>query len=80
MRVFRQIHDGHATFLIPEERRFVTPEAIRAICIVGSPEDIIDQVRALEQGGIKEVNIMPAADAAKSGFQDFAKHVIPAFR
>ena len=77
---FRQIHDGHATYLIPEERRFVTPEAIRATCIVGSPEDVIDQVRQIEKSGIKEVNIMPAADVAPSAFRDFAEQVMPAFR
>ncbi len=33
---FRQIHDGHAIYVVPEERRFVTPDAIRAICMVGS--------------------------------------------
>ena len=30
----------------PEERRFVTPEAIRAGCLVGRPEEIADQIRA----------------------------------
>ena len=29
-RRFQQIHDGHCTFLVPEERRFVTPATIRA--------------------------------------------------
>ena len=40
---FRQIHDGHCTFLQPEERRFITPEAIAGVCIVGTPEEIIDR-------------------------------------
>jgi alkanesulfonate monooxygenase SsuD/methylene tetrahydromethanopterin reductase-like flavin-dependent oxidoreductase (luciferase family) len=77
---FRQIHDGHAIYLMPEERRFVTPAAIEAICMVGSAEDIIDQIRTVEDTGIKEVNIMPAADYADAAFRDFAEMVIPAFR
>lgn len=77
---FRQVHDGHAIYLVPEERRFVTPEAISAICMVGSAEDIIDQIREVEKCGIREINIMPAADYAGAAFEDFATQVIPAFR
>lgn len=77
---FRQIHEGHAIYHMPEERRFITPEAIRAICMVGSAEDVIDQIRQVEQAGIREVNIMPAADHAQDAFRDFAEKVIPAFR
>jgi alkanesulfonate monooxygenase SsuD/methylene tetrahydromethanopterin reductase-like flavin-dependent oxidoreductase (luciferase family) len=77
---FRQIHDGHAIYVVPEERRFVTPEAISAICMVGSAEDIIDQIRTVERAGIKEINIMPATDHAAGAFKDFAENIIPAFR
>ena len=48
--------------------------------MVGSPEDIIDQIRELEKNGIKEVNIMPAADHARDAFKDLADKIIPAFR
>jgi len=50
---FRQIHDGHCTFLQPEERRFITPEAIAAVCVVGTPEEIIHKLHAMEKAGIK---------------------------
>lgn len=77
---FRQIHNGHCTFLQPEERRFVTPQAIRASCIVGTPDDIIDQLRALQKSGIKEVNLLPPADYQRPVWRDFAEMVMPAFR
>jgi alkanesulfonate monooxygenase SsuD/methylene tetrahydromethanopterin reductase-like flavin-dependent oxidoreductase (luciferase family) len=77
---FRQIHEGHAVYLMPEERRFVTPDAISAICMVGSAEDIIDQIRTVADAGIKEINLMPADDYARGAISDFAEHVIPAFR
>lgn len=77
---FRQIHDGHAIYLVEEEKVFVTPEAIEAVCMVGSAEDIIDQVRAAEANGIGEVNIMPAADYCREAYADFAEKIIPAFR
>jgi len=77
---YRQIHNGHATFVVPEERVFVTPEAIRAIALVGSAQDIIAEIREIEKTGFREVNIMPGADHCREAFSDFAKEIIPEFR
>ena len=77
---FRQIHNGHCTFMQPEERRFVTPDAIRASCVVGTPEEIIAELRGLEKNGLKEVNILPAADYAHHVYRDFSEMIFPAFR
>ena len=77
---FRQIHDGHLVYAQPEERRFVTPDAIRAGCLVGSPEEIVEQVRAIEKGGIREVTLWPPMDPERKVFRDFAELVMPSFR
>jgi alkanesulfonate monooxygenase SsuD/methylene tetrahydromethanopterin reductase-like flavin-dependent oxidoreductase (luciferase family) len=77
---FRQIHDGHCTFLQPEERDFVTPEAIENTCIVGSPNDITARVQDLADAGIDEVVFLPPADYQRKVFRDLAESVIPAFR
>jgi hypothetical protein len=37
-------------------------------------------VRELEKNGLKEVNLLPAADHARSVYRDFAELVMPAFR
>lgn len=77
---FRQIHEGHGTFLQRDERRFVTPEAIRGTCLVGTPDEIIAHIRAMEKAGIKEVLILPPADFQREVYRDFAQLVMPAFR
>jgi alkanesulfonate monooxygenase SsuD/methylene tetrahydromethanopterin reductase-like flavin-dependent oxidoreductase (luciferase family) len=77
---FRQIHEGHGTFMQPDERKYVTPEAIRETCIVGEPDEIISQIRAMEQAGIHEVLLLPPADTQREVFRDFAEQVMPAFR
>ena len=77
---FRQIHNGHCTFMQPEERRFVTPEAIKATCVVGTPEEIVTELRGMEKNGLKELNLLPAADEAKRVYRDFAESIFPAFR
>jgi len=77
---FRQIHDGHCTFLQPEERCFVTPDAIRASCIVGSPSEIRERLEALAAAGIDEVTLLPPADHQRKVYRDFAEMVMPAYR
>ncbi len=77
---FRQIHDGHCTFLQPDERRFVTPKAIQAICLAGEPDEIIERIRAMERVGFQELNMLPPADYQRKVFRDFAESIMPAFR
>jgi alkanesulfonate monooxygenase SsuD/methylene tetrahydromethanopterin reductase-like flavin-dependent oxidoreductase (luciferase family) len=77
---FRQIHEGHGTFMQPEERRYDTPEAIRGTCLVGEPDELIAQLRAMEAAGIRETVIEPPADFQREVFRDFAELVMPAFR
>jgi len=76
----RQIHDGHLVYMQPEERRFVTPEAIRASCLVGTPDEIVAQLRIIEKGGMREVTLWPPMDPERKVLRDFAELVMPAFR
>ena len=77
---FRQIHDGHLVYLQPEERRYVSADAIRASCLVGSPDEIIEHVQRLAAGGVKEIDLWPPMDCERKVLADFAKYVMPAFR
>ena len=77
---FRQIHEGHCTFLQPAERKFVTPEAIKAICLAGTPEEIVDQLNRLERVGIRGVCLLPPAEFQRKVFRDFAEMVMPQVR
>ncbi len=72
-----QIHDGHCTYLMPEERRFMTPNLIRnSGGLIGEPDEIIDQLRASEAAGLKEVTLLPPMSSARKIFDDFAKNVM----
>jgi alkanesulfonate monooxygenase SsuD/methylene tetrahydromethanopterin reductase-like flavin-dependent oxidoreductase (luciferase family) len=77
---FRQIHEGHATYLVEEERRFVTPEGIRASVVIGSPTEIVEQIEAMAAAGINEIALIPPADFQREIFRDFAEYVMPHFR
>jgi alkanesulfonate monooxygenase SsuD/methylene tetrahydromethanopterin reductase-like flavin-dependent oxidoreductase (luciferase family) len=74
---YLQIHEGHCTYLVPEERRFVTPATIRASGgLVGEPDQILEQVRALERAGLREVTLLPPMAHARGVLRDFAERVI----
>jgi len=72
-----QLHDGHCTYPIPSERRFVTPNVIRAARgFVGQPDEIIQMLREREKAGLREIAFLPPIDQAREIFRDFAEHVI----
>lgn len=73
---YLQIHNGHCTFLMPDERRFVTPEAIQGTTLVGEPEEIIAQVRQAERAGLREVTLLPPREYSRKVFRDFATQVM----
>ena len=77
---FRQVHEGHLIYMQPEERKYVTPDAIRATCVVGTPEEIIERLRTLEKTGIREVTLWPPMDQERKVCRDFAELVMPVFR
>lgn len=77
---FRYIHDGHATFLQPDERKYVTPDAIRASVVVGEPDEIVERLREAEAAGVTDVALLPPAEHQRAVFADVARHVLPYFR
>lgn len=73
----QRIHEGHCTYLVPEERRFVTPNTIRnSGGLVGEPDEIIARLRELERGGLREVTLLPPMAVARQSFRAFAERVM----
>ena len=76
-RAGQVVHRGHCTYLLPEERRFVTPEAIRSSGgLVGTPEEIIDTLRAKERNGLREVVLLPPMAIARDNLTQFRREII----
>ncbi|MBH68003.1 MAG: hypothetical protein CMM58_06595 [Rhodospirillaceae bacterium] len=74
---YQQIHMGHCTFTLSEERHFVTENLIKATGgLVGTPDEILAMLREREEMGLKEVALLPSMSQARSNFQDFADLVI----
>jgi alkanesulfonate monooxygenase SsuD/methylene tetrahydromethanopterin reductase-like flavin-dependent oxidoreductase (luciferase family) len=76
----QRLHLGHATFLVPEERKLVTPALIRASgALVGEPDEIIARLKEQEAAGLQELILLPALEHAREVFADFAKLVMPRY-
>lgn len=72
----RELHASHSTFVRPEEAKFCTPELIRALGLVGQPEEMIGKLREFERQGVNEVLFVPPIERGYRVIEDFARRVI----
>ena len=72
----RRIHLGHCTWLEPDERKFVTPDRIRASCLVGSGAEIIEQLEAFERAGLTQVMLLPSLEKQYEALEDVSREVL----
>ena len=73
---YLQIHDGHCTYHVPEERKFITPKTITGSCMVGEPDELIAAIRQAEQAGLREISLLPPLKTSREVYKDFAEQVI----
>ena len=72
----QMLHASHYSYLDPEEARFVTPDMIRKFAIAGQPEEIVEQLRNLEEQGLDGINFIPPQDYRYRVVEDFSRKVI----
>ena len=75
-RHFR-IHAGHGTYLHPDGRQFATPDLIRTTCLVGGPEELAEQIGALEDAGLDHVVVLPGFASRYRATEELATRVFP---
>jgi alkanesulfonate monooxygenase SsuD/methylene tetrahydromethanopterin reductase-like flavin-dependent oxidoreductase (luciferase family) len=73
---YLELHNGHCTFVAPGEERFVTADTIRATTIIGTRDEVIDQLRALEHAGLGEVFINPPMSGYADCIADISRVLI----
>jgi 5,10-methylenetetrahydromethanopterin reductase len=72
----RRIHIGHCMWLAADERKFVTPERMRLLCLVGSGGEIIEQLDALGRAGLRQVMLLPSLDKQYEALEDVSREVL----
>ncbi|MCA8927336.1 MAG: LLM class flavin-dependent oxidoreductase [Alphaproteobacteria bacterium] len=69
-------HEFHYTYLHPGEAELITADLIRATCLVGVADDLVEQVQDLERQGLQEI-MWAAGTQGKWRFaEDFARQVM----
>ena len=71
-----RVHAGHCTYIVPEEIKFCTPELIRTTCLAGRPEEVIEQVRGMEEAGLNQIILLQGLDSQYRDFGDFSRKVM----
>ena len=71
-----RVHAGHCTTMHPDEVRFVTPDLIRATCLAGTADEVLEQVRGLADEGLGQIIILPSLSAQYRNIEEFSKKVM----
>jgi alkanesulfonate monooxygenase SsuD/methylene tetrahydromethanopterin reductase-like flavin-dependent oxidoreductase (luciferase family) len=72
----QRLHGSHYSFVDPEEARFLTAGLIKATCLTGVPEELVEQVRALERQGLSQIMLYPPLNRQYRVIEDFADRVM----
>lgn len=70
------MHASHYATLDPEEARFITPEIVRAFCIVGEPPELVAQLQQLEREGLKQITFHPPFEHRYAVMERFSRLVM----
>ena len=72
----QRLHASHYSFVDPEEAPFLTPDLIRASCLCGTPEELVEEVRDLERQGLRQIMLYPPLNRQYRVIEDFAAKVM----
>lgn len=75
-RRHQRIHAGHNCWVLPEEEKFLTPDVLRASSMIGTREEIIDQLGQLHEAGLDQVMVLPNFDTRYQSIERLSKDVL----
>ena len=71
-----RLHDSHYTFMREDEAPLVTPELVRAVALVGTPEELVERIRDLDRQGLNQLMFLPSVVNQYRMVETFARKVI----
>ena len=69
-------HEYHYTYLHPGEAELIDAELIRATCMVGTADELVAQIRALEEQGLQELMFATGVDEKWQFAEAFSRQVM----
>ena len=78
-RRYQEVHEGHLIYLKPGEERFLTEPLMRRGGLIGSGEEIVARVKALEQAGLRQIAVQVVTNGREL-IEEFSREVIARYR
>jgi 5,10-methylenetetrahydromethanopterin reductase len=75
-RRYMKVHGGHLMYVNPGEEPFLTPEVIQSFTLTAPREQIIEQIRAMEAAGLKEVAFCILNDHAREMIEELSREIV----
>ena len=60
----------------PDEARFITADLIKASCLTGTPEELVEEIRQLERDALRQIKLYPPLNRQYRVVEDFAERVM----
>jgi alkanesulfonate monooxygenase SsuD/methylene tetrahydromethanopterin reductase-like flavin-dependent oxidoreductase (luciferase family) len=76
-RRHQRIHMGHNCWVLPEEEKFLTAELIQSTCLVGTQEELVEKLQALDEAGLNQIINLPSFDPRFEVLESVADKIIP---
>jgi alkanesulfonate monooxygenase SsuD/methylene tetrahydromethanopterin reductase-like flavin-dependent oxidoreductase (luciferase family) len=73
----QRVHAGHNCWVIPEEDRFVTRSLLEATTMIGTAEQLVERLRALDEAGLDQVMILPSLADRYDVLEQVGAEVLP---
>ena len=73
----QRIHRGHNCWVEPEEEPFVTRELIEATCLVGTRDQLIERLAALDDAGLDQIMILPPLEPRYEVLEQVGTEILP---
>ena len=77
---YLHVHEGHVIFARDDERDFITPELAEKAVVMGTPDEIMQRIRAFEDVGLAEYTITIAEHEPEALIRNFAAQVMEPYR
>ena len=75
-RRHQRIHAGHNCWVVEEEERFLTPEVLAAASMIGTRDELLDQLQQLAHAGLDQVMILPNFDTRFDVLEQVGSQII----
>ena len=75
-RRHQRIHAGHCCWVVPEEERFLTPDVLRAGMMIGTRDELIEQLAGLSEAGLNQVMTLPNFATRHESLEQVAKALV----